>query len=159
MKNKGLRKFFGGGYTCRVVCFLLAWKVVMSDKRRYLREKIDVSANFYIVGGEYGKIEFSGVIANISEVGILIEVKEAKYIEVAQTAEIGSEIRFVGIDEYEIFNEQRLEYLEGTAIVVRFDEKDGIYLIGCEIKNLPRKLEKYIADRKVIGFKNRGCRL
>ena len=69
----------------------------MSDKRRYLREKIDVSANFYIVGGEYGKIEFSGVIANISEVGILIEVKDAKYIEVAKTAEIGSEIRFIGI--------------------------------------------------------------
>lgn len=131
----------------------------MSDKRRYLREKSDVAANFYIVGGEYGKIEFSGVIANISEVGILIEVKDAKYIEIAKTAEIGSEIRFAGIDEYEIFKEERVEYIEGMAIVVRIDDKAGIYTMGCELKNLSRELEQYIADRKVIGFKNRGCSL
>lgn len=83
----------------------------MSDKRRYLREKIDVSANFYIVGGEYGKIEFSGVIANISEVGILIEVEDSAFIEVAKTAGVGRDIRFIGIDNYEIFKEQRLDIL------------------------------------------------
>lgn len=131
----------------------------MSDKRRYLREKIDVSANFYIVGGEYGKIEFSGVIANISEVGILIEVEDSAFIEVAKTAGVGRDIRFIGIDNYEIFKEQRVGYLEGTAKVIWTREDNGIYLMGCEIENLPRKLEKYISDRKVIGFHNRGCRL
>ena len=131
----------------------------MSDQRRYLREKVNVSANFYIVGGEFGKVEFTGLIANISEVGILIEVKEKGYIEVAKTAEIGSEIRFIGIDEYEIFKEARIGYVEGTAKVVWTSEKDGLYSIGCEIKNLSQELEQYIADRKVIGFQNRGCRL
>lgn len=131
----------------------------MSDKRRYQRERIDVSANFYIVGGELGKIEFSGLIVNISEVGILIEVDEPRFIEVARTTEVGSEIRFIGIDEYEIFKEQRTRYIEGTAKVVRTDEKDGIYTMGCELKNLSRELEQYISDRKVIGFQNRGCRL
>ena len=131
----------------------------MSDKRRYLREKVNVLTNFYIVGGEYGKVEFSGLIANISEVGILIKVEDSAFIEVAKTAGVGRDIRFIGIDNYEIFKEKRVGYLEGTAKVIWTREEDGIYLMGCEIINLPRKLEKYILDRKVIGFHNRGCRL
>lgn len=131
----------------------------MADKRRYQREKINVPTNFYIVGGEFGKVEFSGLIVNISEVGIQIEVKDSGFIEVAKTTEIGSEIRFIGIDEYEIFKEKRIGCIEGTAEVVWTSEADGIYMIGCEIRNLSRELEKYIADRKVIGFQNRGCRL
>lgn len=129
----------------------------MSDQRRYQRESIYVSANFYIIGGEFGKIEFTGLIANISEVGILIEVQETKSVEIAKTAEIGNEIRFVGVDEYEIFKEERIGFIDGIAQVVWTHEQDGIYSIGCEIKNLSRELEKYIADRKVLGFQNRGC--
>ena len=129
----------------------------MSDKRRYQRERVDVPVNIYIIGGMPGKVEFSGVLVNISEVGILIEVRDERSIEVARTAKVGGEIRFVGIDEYELFEEQRTEYLDCIAKVVWTNEKGGVYSMGGEIENLPRKLEKYISDRKVIGFQNRGC--
>ena len=129
----------------------------MSERRKYQRERIGVLTNFYIVGGKFGKVEFSGLIVNICESGLLIEVSDKKYIEIAKTAQIGSEIRFSGIDEYEIFKERKIEYLEGTAKVVWTKDNDRVYLMGCEIENLPRKLEKYISDRKVIGFQRRGC--
>ncbi len=129
----------------------------MSDQRKYSRERIDVAANFYITGGEFGKIEFTGMIANISESGILIEVIDTPSVEVAKTVAIGSEISFVGIDEYEIFKDRKVEFLEGTVNVVWACERNGKFSIGCEIKNLSRELEKYIADRKIIGFQKRGC--
>lgn len=127
------------------------------DKRRFRREPIEVPANFYIEGGEFGKIEFTGMIGNICEGGLSVEVLDAGCIEIAETVTPGTIIKFIGIDEYEIFKEERVEYIEGEAEVVRIESSEYRIELGCEIKTMSRRLENYILDKKTISFQRRGC--
>ena len=129
------------------------------DKRRYQREKLGIPGNFYIQGFREGDNEFTGIIDNISEVGILVNVSGVGNCAIADELTIGSEMKFLSMDEYVIFEQKKRVYVTGTASVVRKEINNGLMSFGCELKGVSHALEKYISDIKICSFQNRGYRL
>ena len=121
----------------------------------YQREKLNIDGLFYIQGAESGKREFSGTIINISECGIAVRVYDERYIPIADELPIGTEVRFLFVDEYELFKEQRTVHVEGTARVVRKEKNQDALIVGCEIRGRKESVEKYVSDRKLISFYKR----
>lgn len=127
------------------------------EKRWYQREKLNIDGVFFIQGAKIGKIEFVGMIKDISEGGLAIRVKDEQYIDIADEAEIGTTIRYFFIDEYEVFGEQKNPQLVGDVTVVRKSKEHGELILGCTINYLSSDLESYISDRKVLAFFDKGC--
>ena len=121
----------------------------------YQREKLNIDGLFYIQDAEFGKREFSGTIINISECGIAVKVYDERYIPIADELSIGAEVRFLFVDEYELFKEQRTAHVEGTARVVRKEKNQDALIVGCEIRGRKESVEKYVSDRKLISFYKR----
>ena len=126
------------------------------EKRMYQREKLNIDGLFYIQGAESGKREFSGTIINISECGIAVRVYDERYIPIADEVPIGTEVRFLFVDEYELFKEMRTAHVEGTAKIIRKDKEQDSVIVGCEIRGRREAVEKYVADRKLISFYKKG---
>ena len=151
-ENQGFTEFFGGGYNeGYTTCF-----GGNMEKRKYQRARINIEGLFYIQGGEYGKIEFIGVVKNMSEDGIAIEVTRKDDIEIADTVDVGSEIKFMFLDEYEVFKETRMKNVVGMATVVRKEKTSDKLILGCRIPRMSRELQQYIDDKKVILYLEKG---
>lgn len=126
------------------------------EKRMYQRVKLNIDILCYIQGAPSGKIEFSGKIINISECGIAVKVTDERYVAIVDETPIGSEFRFLFVDEYELFKEEKTVHVEGTARIVRKDKESDTVIVGCEIRGRKESVEKYVSDRKLISFyKNR----
>lgn len=122
------------------------------EKRQYQREVINCIGLFYIQGGEYGKIEFDGVVTDISENGMAIKIVEPKCIMIADEVQVGTELKFCFIDKYEIFRETKNVDITGIATVVRKDKNADRLIIGCTFRGDRRKIEQYVSDKKMITF-------
>lgn len=122
------------------------------ENRMYQRVKLNIDVLCYIQGAPAGKVEFSGIVINISECGIAIKVSDERYVAVIDDASIGTEFRFLFVDEYELFKEEKTVHVEGTARIIRKEETPGGILIGCEIRGRKESVEKYVSDRKLISF-------
>ena len=128
----------------------------LMEKRMYQRVKLNIDILCYIQGAPSGKIEFSGKIINISECGIAVKVTDERYVAIVDETPIGSEFRFLFVDEYELFKEEKIVHVEGTARIVRKDKESDTIIVGCEIRGRKESVEKYVSDRKLISFyKNR----
>lgn len=129
------------------------------EKRQYQRENIDCLGLFYIQGGEYGKIEFDGIVINVSEGGMAIKVVKSESLAIADEVQVGTELKFCFIDRYELFHEIKDVNVSGMATVVWIDKNDERLIIGCEFHGDCKKLERYVAERKMITFMAGGYHL
>lgn len=122
------------------------------EKRLYQREKVNLNGLFYIVGAAFGQNEFSGTVINISECGIAVRISDARYMSLVDESPIGTDIKFLFIDEYELFHEKKKVFVEGHARIVRKEPGTQSLIIGCEVYGRREALEQYVADRKLIPF-------
>lgn len=129
------------------------------EKRQYQRVSLMVEGVFYIQREEFGPREFSGIVKNISEDGIAIEVTKEKYITIAEIINIGTEIQFSFFDEYQFLMETRFRHLVGVATVNRKEKTGDSLLFGCDIRRLTKELQEYIDDKKILAYIENGFRL
>lgn len=125
------------------------------EKRLYQREKLDnVDAVFYIQGIKDGNNEFSGIATDISDRGLAIRVSDEKQIEIADQTNIGTVLRFVFVDEYDFFEEEKTVQVEGVAKIVRKEKVSGELQFGCEIPGRIEMIEQYVSDKVIVSFIN-----
>lgn len=125
------------------------------DKRRYSREVINVSSNFFVEGASLGRREFEGTVADISECGVGIRIEDEKSVGIVSKIPDGSAISFQFVDEYELFGVVKTSVVYGKVSVVRKNVENGVTFLGCVIEKLDHDLEQYIHDKKLCGFRNR----
>ena len=122
------------------------------NQRYYQRTHIDVECMFFLSGKEISHCEFSGILENISESGVMIIVDPSTPSEIVDIIGINDHIHFDGFDEYNYFGEDRDDYLSGDVTVVRKESSDGRTILGCKFGPVSEELTNYIADKKTCSF-------
>ncbi len=122
---------------------------IRANRRKYIRVDINIPCVLYI-----DDIELNGKIIDICEDGIAFEFDADTNIDKTIFKKLGSKLKFASYDKYEYLGPiLKKQYFVGQAEVVW---SDGIDVIGCELIDIPRALESYITDKKVVAFVKNG---
>ena len=122
------------------------------DRRYYGRVRIRVEGNFIVAENIPENREFSGLIENISEGGILIRTSKDECGHIADRLKVGMKISFQAYDEYELMGSHMMDIFSGEVAVLRVEEADDDFLLGCRFTQLNPKLEKYIQNKKLVLY-------
>lgn len=122
------------------------------DRRYYGRVRIRVEGNFIVAENIPENREFSGLIENISEGGILIRTSRDECGHIADRLKVGMKISFQAYDEYELMGSHMMDIFSGEVAVLRVEEADDDFLLGCRFTQLNPKLEKYIQNKKLVLY-------
>lgn len=61
-------------------------------------------------------------------------------------------ISFQAYDEYELMGNHMLDIFSGEVVVLRVEETEDDFLLGCRFTRLSPELEKYIQNKKLVLF-------
>lgn len=126
--------------------------MVDNDRREYQRIKVDAMCQFLLANEGRDICDFSGVIDNISEQGIGIIIEDSKWFEVVEKIDVGEELFFQAIDEYELYKSKVSEVILGKARILRKNVCDGKYVMGCKFTSNSKDLQEYVSKRKLALF-------
>lgn len=121
------------------------------DQRRYERINIHIEGTFYVeVAGR--QVEFTGILKDISEGGVGIQITNGLSKDVLENIEVGTKMMFQSYDEYELLGEKHYDVISSDIVVVRKMTVDDNIIIGCTLLSLGYELDEYIKNRKLSLF-------
>lgn len=122
------------------------------DRRFYERTYIGVKSSFIIQDEGLGYREFNGTIENISESGILVHVDSAQFSLAVDSIKEGMSLSFQLMDEYELFDETRVDIVNGEVEVVHVKSGTDEKKVGCKIKTLSPEIDEYIQNKRMAIY-------
>lgn len=127
--------------------------VTTVEQRKYVREKLGISGNLYLVLPKRGQLEIAGTIENIGEFGIGFSFAENKLI--LDEIEDGLRGSLIFTDTYKIFHEEKFKYVIIQNVQIRWHmlHKGRMY-IGCQMSHMTDEVEEYISDKKLLSYLN-----
>lgn len=125
-----------------------------AKNREYKRVDTGATGAFVIKEEGVYILEFTGYIVDISEGGMKVTVDDRdreRVIEVLRDNH-QKQITFQAFDDCNLFGNDVSVIFGGEVDIVRQEEIDGVYSLGCKISNPTGPLKKYIEDMKVDAF-------
>lgn len=125
------------------------------ERRGYKRIKINAEGSFIIFFDETCVSEFVGHIVDISDNGIRISViasEEENTDNLDAVIHEGCEIRFQAMESFSLYGREVTKIFRGEAHVVRKELRDGILVLGCEMKEVTDSMKRYLEERKVSKY-------
>lgn len=122
------------------------------ERRGCPRIKISADGVFYLGDKQIHVREFTGIVDDISESGLKIRLTEPVSEELLQNLSIGKEVRFQIVDEFELMGELKDDIISGAATIMRTEQSDSKYCIGCKFNAPSAELLYYVTDRKTYSF-------
>lgn len=122
------------------------------ENRNYQREKINIPCVFFVEGAPSGKREFTGIIGDMSEGGMKVEVSAPEDIAKLSDIVVGTVIKFQSVDEYDLMKTKRCDLISGELNVVRITRGNEGIVIGCKLVELSDELEEYIGNKRLVSF-------
>lgn len=123
------------------------------DRREYHRFRGSLECNIYFKNRDIDYKEFSGLIEDISEVGLRIKIDTKDNVDFVNNITVGDSIMFQSAEEKQIHNEEKITVLIGEARVLRIEEEKEFIKIGCAIVSVIPEYYKYIRYREMQIFR------
>lgn len=127
---------------------------MQEDRRFFPRVISKVQANFYVESDNGEPKEFGGIISNLSEVGIKIEITEPEDLEVVNQIVIGDRVSFQAFDEYELYGKTYTDIFRGKASIVRMENSEEGIILGCKVHSASKDFERYINNKRISIYLN-----
>ncbi len=123
-----------------------------ADRRSSERIRIDAVSQFLIKNEDSYGGDFEGIINNISDTGLGVIITKEKYFPRVKSLKVDDPIFFQALDEYTLFNKPTSDIFQGKIKIVRIEETDEGYYIGCSIESANQDLQQFISRRKMAFF-------
>lgn len=126
------------------------------EKREYPRLLLNKEAVFFINNSNIAIHEFSGIIDDISEVGIRIKLNKEENKEIIKVLQIDTELTFSTVDILSYNEKEEFKYISGNVKIVRIEELDNnVFICGCKIINPDKDILKYLDDKRTYNYLHR----
>lgn len=122
------------------------------ERREYERINVETEGAFYI--REEGKLvcDFTGVVDNVSEVGLCILVDTNEYDKLDSIIKSGQQISFHAYDENGFSIKEKEGTYYGEAEIVRISSADNILSLGCKIAENSKDFQQYVKGKKTYVY-------
>ena len=123
------------------------------ERRVYQRiHAEDVHGLFYPEHEVQGKLAFSASIENISEIGMGVIVTDEQFFAMMQELLVGTRLKFQFVDEYNLYNKEMVDVVEGNASLLRIEKHLDYYKLGCKFSEPNKDLAEYVKNKKVALY-------
>lgn len=122
------------------------------EQRAYRRIEINIDGVFFVEQPNGERLEFPGIIKDISEGGIGIVINEVLDPAIVDAIDIGTQIHFQAFDSYDFFGDEHSVIVGSVSKAVRKVVNADSIIIGCKISILGKELEQYIKEKHVIQY-------
>lgn len=122
------------------------------DRREYERIEVETQGQFFIRSETEFICEFAGIVKNVSEGGLCVQIDKPTYESVGKHLEPGQTLAFHSYDDKGFSMNEEAGIFQGEGKIVRTTIMDDSIDIGCQIDVKSKGFKEYVENKKVYLY-------
>lgn len=122
------------------------------NRREYVRINVGTEGTFFVRTEQGQACEFTGIIENVSEGGMCVQVDQATYEKVDAVLEVGQTLFFHSCDENGVGINKEMAVYHGEGKIVRKKVAENSIEVGCQVADKCQDFKEYVENKKVYLY-------
>lgn len=122
------------------------------DRREYERIEVGIEGQFFVRSEDGFICEFAGIIDNVSEGGLCVQIDKLTYKKVGDFLEVGQTLGFHSYDDNGFSVNEQSGVFQGEAKIVRKSMTEDAIDLGCQIDAKSENFKQYVENKKVYLY-------